>query len=102
MIIDNRYYLFEWETGLPYQVSKEYYDSYMAWMNSMHEVVRIGNNYLGKVIITGTVGEWSNDGLEEIFYKPDDYDYVDIKEDAPVTWFFPEPKEDTENEEGCP
>jgi len=103
MIVEDRYYLFDWDTGLPYQVSKEYYESYNEWMNKMHEVVKIGHNSLGKVIITGTVGEWSADGLEDMFVKPDDYNFVDIKEDAPVNWFFPKYGEDNnEHEEGCP
>jgi len=66
--------LYDIESGLPYRVSPEYYDSYMKMLNSIHQSLRETNPYIGQIFIFGTGGEITdNRNMKDMFYNPEGY-----------------------------
>lgn len=69
----SRYFLHDYESGMPYEVSKEYYEWYNNMMKTAFEAAmpKLGN-YPGKVIIYGTAGdmEGGNRFATDIFFNP--------------------------------
>lgn len=68
-----QYFIPDIETGIPYQVTKEIYEQYIKSWEYFR--VKINNTPLiGKVMVFGIGGDLNgNDNLEELFYKPDNY-----------------------------
>lgn len=76
MIIGDRYFLDDAETGL-YEVSKQEYYEYRKFMASMFERIKpkfkSEDITVGKIIITGTAGDFDdrNQYFFNIFYNPE-------------------------------
>ena len=62
----NKYYLSDLESGFKYEVSKDYYKSFMkAWEMFIPKI----NHTIGMPILFGTAGELDNNqDLKEFFY----------------------------------
>lgn len=72
----DRYYLFDYETGQRYEVSKDYYEKYNTWVSKIWEDVKIklSDTYKGIPIIMGTGDNLDKSGFEMFLnseYKKD-------------------------------
>lgn len=74
MIIGNRYFIDDLETGF-YEVTKEYYEEYNKRIIEFMEAFRpkLDSSYKGKIIIYGTSGDSGCEELKNLFNNPEKY-----------------------------
>lgn len=76
-----RYYIYDYESGWPFEVTKEQYERHMAIRAHFAEQMRrlSEDNNLGTVLIFGTAGEMdcNNSNFMEIFNNPDKFNLND-------------------------
>lgn len=76
-----RYYIHDYESGWPIEVTKEQYERHMAIRAHFAAQMRrmCEDNNIGTVLIFGTAGEMDghNRTFEEMFYNPQNFDLND-------------------------
>ena len=83
MLLGDRYLLQDIESGQWYEVSKQYHDDYLKFIEDISKSITSNSNYKGKVIIFGTGGELDNtEDLQKMFYEPENYDLLKTKWDG--------------------
>lgn len=89
MILNGRYYLTEYESGVRYEVSKEYYERYNAWILRMYKEARPNIEEIkGLVQIYGTGGDLDGDNdWYEMFVNPDIRSKPDLE--SSIKYFIP-------------
>lgn len=73
----NKYYIENIESGIPYQVSKETYDRYIEFKNYMASLMNPKLKGLGRPIIIGTGGEIEKNNYKELFYNSENFKIKD-------------------------
>lgn len=74
MIIGDRYFIDDIESGKLIEVSKEHYELYNTTMSKFMEELRpkLNSKYKGVLLITGTSGDLESGNLQTIFERPDE------------------------------
>lgn len=76
-----KYYIHDYESGWPFEVTKEQWERHMAIRAHFAEKMRImaQDQQIGKVIIFGTAGEMDghNKTFQEMFYNPEKFNLHD-------------------------
>lgn len=77
---EGKHYIFDLETGVPYEVSEEEYKRYqerLSWFNNLKPKKK-----KGIMILTGTGGDVENTNtFKDMFYNPESYTFIPWKED---------------------
>lgn len=76
MLLGDRYLLQDIESGQWYEVSKEYHDNYLKFIEDMSKSITSNSNYKGKQMIFGTGDNIDNTDLKEMFTDPVNYDLL--------------------------
>ena len=72
MIINDRYYLSDIESGEVYEVSKEQYEDFQEMWDDCRAILKDKN--IGKPIVFGTGGiDFRAKDFEDMFYNPQNY-----------------------------
>lgn len=91
MIIGNRYFIDNPESGL-YEVTKQEYERYNKMMLEVWEKAKIkldSNLVKGKIVIFGTAGELDNNNYLELFYNTNTNPYTETPRGQLQNYFTP-------------
>lgn len=71
-----KYCLYDYESGWPYQVTKEVYEQHQAMMAEMSKRIMemVDPPLKPQLIVFGTGGDFDNNNFHEMFYNSPNYD----------------------------
>lgn len=77
MILNNKYYIQDIESGEYEEVTKEYYEGFNRLREAINSRIasQLNESYKGKIMIFGIGGDMEVDNkFRDIFYNPEEYD----------------------------
>lgn len=87
MELNGRYFLTDYESGMQYEVSKEYYERHNAWMKELWEqaMAKLPKPIEGAILIFGTGGDLEEgDSFKKFFNDPSENPFTNIWPEDPV------------------